>query len=103
MLLTRQILESTNSLVSLLTETSDPVYLLGLLRASLDRYINSRQAGNGASTNSDTPDINEAKARASGYLFGLNAIGMCILRLPAAVVEVEAPKLTRPVMQVSTH
>lgn len=101
--LTGQILESTNSLVSLLTETSEPVYLLGLLRASLDRYIGSRQSGNGASTNGEGIDIAQAKAVASGYLFGLNAIGMCNLRLPAAVVEVEAPKLTRPVMQVSAY
>lgn len=99
--LTSQILESTNSLVSLLTEVSEPVYLLGLLRASLDRYISSRSSEHDVSANGSETDPSKGKARASGYLFGLNAIGMCILRLPAAVVEVEAPKLTGPVMQVS--
>ena len=97
----RQILESTNSLVSLLTEISEPVYLLGLLKASLDQFISSRQGGqNGAAADGEGVNPTEAKVRASGYLFGLNAIGMCILRLPAAVVEVEAPKLARPIMQV---
>lgn len=97
-----QILESTNSLISLMTEISDPVYLLGLLRASLDRYISSHHLQPG-DANGETSDQIAARARASGYLFGLNAIGMCVLRLPAPVIEIEAPKLTGAIMDVSLH
>lgn len=81
------------------------MYLLGLLRASLDRYLSNSPTGNGGTANgtANTPDVSQVKARASGYLFGLNAMGMCILRLPAAVVEIEAPKLNTPVMDVSYH
>lgn len=100
--LIEQILESTNSLISLLAEICDPVYLLGLLRASLDRFIAIHTVtsevganGNGAST------LHGVKAQASGYLFGLNGMGMCILRLPAPVIEVEAPKLASVVTKVS--
>jgi CLIP-associating protein 1/2 len=40
-------------------------------------------------------------ARASGYLFGLNGLGMCILRLPSEVVVVESKHLEPVVMDVS--
>jgi CLIP-associating protein 1/2 len=91
-------LESTNSLISLLAEICDPVYLLGLLRASLDRYISAQQVesnGNGVTHQA-------SKVEASGYLFGFNGMGMCILRLPAPVIEVEAPKLASVVTDVSS-
>lgn len=94
-----QIIESTNSLISLMTEISDSVYLLGLLRASLDRYIAKHQ--NHDDANGESSHSTQAKARASGYVFGLNAIGMCILRLPAPVIEIEAPKLDGAVIDVS--
>jgi hypothetical protein len=88
-------------LLSLLTEICDPVYLLGLLRASLERYIASQQPaqanGNGNGYGHDAPSTSALiglKAQASGYLFGFNGMGMCILRLPAPVIEVEAPKLS---------
>jgi hypothetical protein len=103
-LLIEQILESTNSLISLLAEICDPVYLLGLLRASLDRYIAIHAVTPEVGANGNRAEISTlhgVKAQASGYLFGLNGMGMCILRLPAPVIEVEAPKLASVVTKVS--
>lgn len=91
-------MESTNSLISLLTEICDPVYLLGLLRASLGRYVSAQQPIN---TNGNGVAARSMKLDASGYIFGFNGMGMCILRLPAPVIEVEAPKLASIVTEVS--
>jgi CLIP-associating protein 1/2 len=91
-------LESTNSLISLLAEICDPVYLLGLLRASLGRYISAQQG----ESNGDGVTHQSSKVQASGYIFGFNGMGMCILRLPAPVIEVEAPKLASVVTDVSS-
>ncbi|KAK4684711.1 hypothetical protein P7C73_g5453, partial [Tremellales sp. Uapishka_1] len=97
------VMESTNSLISLLTEVSDPLFFLSVIRGALDRYIASHPdtpsssststLGSSTSTNGQA-GLTAQKARASGYLFGLNAIGMCILRMPKEVVEVEAARLS---------
>jgi CLIP-associating protein 1/2 len=78
--------------------------MLGLLRASLSRYISSQpsgQNGNGNGNGNGHGEAAHSKAQASGYLFGLNGMGMCILRLPGPVIEVEAPKLASIVNDVS--
>lgn len=87
-----------------------------MIKGSLDRYLAAHEvdvdvpvenlsistasnstvvgAGNGA------VNVGE-KARSSGYMFGLNGIGMCILKLPVEVVEIEVKGLQKFVMQVS--
>jgi CLIP-associating protein 1/2 len=82
-----------------LTEICDPVYLLGLLRASLGRYIYTQQD---VETNGNGEAHRSFKVQANGYLFGFNGMGMCILRLPPPVIEVEAPKLASIVTEVSS-
>ncbi|EIW72825.1 hypothetical protein TREMEDRAFT_42004 [Tremella mesenterica DSM 1558] len=107
------ILESTNSLISFLTEVSDPLFLLSVLSASLDRYlvrhppeemerimekldISTSSTINGAETGQKV--LRGEKARASGYSFGLNAMGMCVLRLPKEVVRIEGKNLAGIIM-----
>ena len=106
------VLESTNSLISLLTEVSDPLFFLGVLHGALSRYLVLYPPGEtevlAASTTSTNGDATTGRvmdgeaARASGYLFGLNAIGMCILKLPKEVVEVEGRRLAGIVMNAMT-
>ncbi|WOO85720.1 Protein STU1 [Vanrija pseudolonga] len=96
------ILESTNSLVSLLTEVCNPPFLLLLLHSALDRYIAARSTessqSNLAALQHESAHLRGDRARVSGYNFGLNAMGMCILHLPKEAVETEARRLERQVM-----
>ncbi|ORY28597.1 clasp N terminal-domain-containing protein [Naematelia encephala] len=78
--------ECTRSLVSLLTEASDPLYLLSVIRGALDRFLAANLA------ESD-------RVRVSGFGFGLISLGMCIVRLPKEVVLVEGRRLESLVMQ----
>ena len=100
-----QILESTNSLISLLAEVSDPLFLFGVLRDALSQYLACFPdlAVSQASAASHTAGsaMDGERARASGYLFGLNGMGMCILKLPKEVVEVEARRLATVITDVS--
>ncbi|WVO13086.1 hypothetical protein L204_100696 [Cryptococcus depauperatus] len=103
------ILESTNALISLLVQISDPMLLLLELRTSLNHYlsehppplpnvtssITTTHSGLFLNTVRETPEV---KIRNSGYLFGLTSIGMCVLRLSAPVVTSEGPKLGQIVM-----
>ncbi|WVQ85520.1 hypothetical protein IAT38_007685 [Cryptococcus sp. DSM 104549] len=96
------VLESTNALVSLLSQIADPMLLLLNLRSSLDRWLGDHPApaasndvasvlaGLSLGAVKETP---EQRIRNSGYLFGLTSIGMCVLRLSAPVVGSEGPKL----------
>ncbi|WRT65948.1 uncharacterized protein IL334_002899 [Kwoniella shivajii] len=101
-------LECTNALISLLTQISDPIYLLTLLKSSLDRFLlehpsTSTPSENTESTTTDgsarfsvtgkAKESPEERIRNSGWLFGLTSLGMCVLRLPQAVVEVEGGRL----------
>ena len=111
------ILESTNSLLSLLIATGEPLYLLSALQSvmkSVSRPLPVHQAvPNGSGSHDANGDAasgpgNEArkqngeKARMSTQVFGLNGIGMCIMRLPKEVVEVEGPHLA-PLLQEVSH
>jgi CLIP-associating protein 1/2 len=92
------ILESTNSLVSLLTEVCDPPFLLSLLHSALDRFLAAHISEvNKVGEN----EVHGERAIAAGYNFGLNAMGMCIIHLPKEVVELEAKRLEKQVMAVS--
>lgn len=105
-----QILESTYSLLSLLTSATDHLILLGIIQSSLDTFLlhNGGPARHSASeTNAETVDLSALPSAAgasteqiktSGYIFALNGIGMCILRLPAPVVLVEASRLEPLIM-----
>lgn len=107
-------LESTNALISLLVQISDPMLLLFNLRSSLDRFLTRHPAPSSSSTDSSDPmtsalsqlslssskESPEKMTRNSGYLFGLTSIGMCVLRLSAPVVVSEGPKLGQIVMEV---
>lgn len=79
-----KVLESTNSLLSLLTNVTDCVLLLTTLRTGLETYLAAPSPSKSAIS--------------SASLFALNGIGMCILRLPASVVEIEAARLEGIVM-----
>ncbi|OCF43209.1 hypothetical protein I317_02916 [Kwoniella heveanensis CBS 569] len=108
------ILESTNALISLLTQIADPMYFLTLIRSSLDRFLSDHPAPSPSESSND-PDhagdafsrlslssghkeSSESRIRNSGYLYGLTALGMCVLRLPEAVVEVEGRRLGEVIM-----
>ncbi|WWC96688.1 hypothetical protein V866_003560 [Kwoniella sp. B9012] len=102
------ILESTNALISLLTQISDPMYFLTLLRSSLSRFLSEHPSasdqdtpnGDGISRLSLNGTQQETdRIRNSGWLFGLTSLGMCVIRLPEAVVEVEGPKLGGIIME----
>ncbi|WWD05459.1 hypothetical protein V865_003536 [Kwoniella europaea PYCC6329] len=102
------ILESTNALISLLTQISDPMYFLTLLRSSLSRLLSEHPSasdqdtanGDGISRLSLNGTQQETeKIRNSGWLFGLTSLGMCVIRLPEAVVEVEGPKLGQIIIE----
>ncbi|OCF56681.1 hypothetical protein L486_05535 [Kwoniella mangroviensis CBS 10435] len=102
------ILESTNALISLLTQISDPMYFLTLLRSSLSRFLSEHPStsdqdtanGDGVSRLSLNGTQQETdKMRNCGWLFGLTSLGMCVIRLPEAVVEVEGPKLGQIIME----
>ncbi|WWD18182.1 hypothetical protein CI109_102631 [Kwoniella shandongensis] len=102
------VLESTNALISLLVRVSEPIYFLAILRTSFQTFLqqhptssSSSNTGNGvASTSNDLSQLSlsgdrepDQRVRNSGYLFGLTSMGLCVLRLPAAVIEAEGPKL----------
>ena len=57
--------------------------------------------GNGLSNGGTTAPADLVRIRASGELFGLTGIGLCILRLPREVVEIEGARLAPLVMDVS--
>lgn len=90
-------LESTNALISLLTDVCDPPFLLLLLHAALDRF----HVGLAANDPASQGDVSGERAKAAGYNYGLNAMGMCIIRLPKEAVETEASRLEPHVMKVS--
>ncbi|KIR43244.1 protein STU1 [Cryptococcus deuterogattii 99/473] len=106
------ILESTNALISLLVQISDPMLLLFNLRSSLDHFLTNHPVPLSNFADSPDPVISvfsqlsassskkspEKMTRNSGYLFGLTSIGMCVLRLSAPVVVSEGPKLGQIVM-----
>lgn len=103
------IIESTNSLISLLCEVSDPLFFLGVLTDALRSYLASHPIGidhltaNSPSSTRNGDEISgqtltDEAARASGYLFGLNAMGMGILKLPKQVVEIEGRRLAGLIM-----
>ncbi|WVW80419.1 hypothetical protein I302_102400 [Kwoniella bestiolae CBS 10118] len=106
------ILESTNALISLLTQISDPMYFMTLLRSSLARFLSDHpststlDAGqenldgmSRLSLSGNAPSSEQERIRNSGWLFGLTSLGMCILRLPEAVVRVEGEKLGQVIME----
>ncbi|WVR05607.1 hypothetical protein IAU60_002628 [Kwoniella sp. DSM 27419] len=106
------ILESTNALISLLTQIADPIYFMTLIRASLDRFLRQHRPeskaeapGDGGLSNGFSMlSLGQAsgsadKTRDSVHLFGLTGLGMCVLRLPEAVVRVEGGKLGEAVME----
>ncbi|ORX34125.1 clasp N terminal-domain-containing protein [Kockovaella imperatae] len=100
------VLESTNSLISLLVEISDPIYFLSILRGSYDRFIaqhpspEERSRSNGKGNGSAVHDVKTAShARSSGELFGLTAFGMCFKYLPREAARIEGAKLAPVVMQ----
>lgn len=91
---------------------SDPLFLLSVLRGSLDRFLLSHppwspSQSTGAAvivigSNGETKTHPADEARASGYLFGLNAIGMCTLRLPREAVQVEGRRMQSIILDVSS-
>lgn len=83
-------------MLSLLTDVCDPPFLLLLLHAALTRYLVALDADD----SSNQGDITGDRAKAAGYNYGLNAMGMSILRLPKEAVEVEASRLEPHVMKV---
>jgi CLIP-associating protein 1/2 len=89
--------ESTNSLLSLMCEISEPLFFLTVIQSALSRYLASHAKDEPSKSGINTG----LKARASGYLFGLTGIGMCILRMSSEVVRIEAPKLSLWVEEVS--
>lgn len=101
-----QILESTNSLISLLCEASEPLFFSSVIMGSLQRFLAQypAEALNSSRANGPTrkPEVVSGEAaRASGYLFGLTGLGLCVLRLPKEVVSIEGAKLGPLVMEVS--
>ncbi|WVQ71295.1 hypothetical protein IAR50_000822 [Cryptococcus sp. DSM 104548] len=113
------ILESTNALISLLVQISDPMLLLLNLCSSLDKFLAEHPAASPSPPQSDGQDplttalsqlslgpekeIPEERTRNSGYLFGLTSVGMCVLRLSAPVVVSEGPRLGRIVMAATSN
>jgi CLIP-associating protein 1/2 len=102
-----QILESTYSLLSLLTSATDHLILLGVIQSSFETFDKDHPADPSSTT--ETPDSTQSAlvspehiVRSSGYIFALNGIGMCILRLPQAVVLTESPRLEPLVMTAMT-
>ncbi|WWC88149.1 uncharacterized protein L201_003054 [Kwoniella dendrophila CBS 6074] len=108
------ILESTNALVSLLTQISDPIYFLTLLRSSLEQFLNEHpspystqenvqdgmsNSESNTSNHSDKEKKEKERIRNSGWLFGLTSLGMCILKLPEPVILVEGNSLGKIIEQ----
>nr|XP_019007659.1 uncharacterized protein I206_07674 [Kwoniella pini CBS 10737]OCF46440.1 hypothetical protein I206_07674 [Kwoniella pini CBS 10737] len=103
------ILESTNALISLLTQISDPIYFLTLIKSCLIDYLNKHSQEIDINNNDNRDErelsiskleisskkslIEKEKILNSGWLFGLTALSMCILQLPLEVVEIEGEKL----------
>lgn len=82
--------------MSFLIEVSEPVFFFSELRSSLGRYVASHP---------DTEPPQGAvyigtKAREAGYIFGLTALGMCIMRIPPQVVRIEAARLAPVISEV---
>ena len=104
----REILEATNSLISLLTEASlNPIILLSLLRRGLTTYLSAHSSDyTSSSQSSDVRGdqkgrvLENEEARSSGRLFGLNGMGMCVLRLPEEVVVAESKLMEPLIMEV---
>lgn len=92
----RQVVESTNAMLSLLTEVCDPVFLMFRLQTALHRFLAAHTA--------EGESQKTSQLHTSGYAYVLNAMGMCILKLPKEAVEHEAKRLSKWVIQVgSTH
>ena len=93
--------------MSLLSELSDPLFFLSVLRGAYDRFMMQYSSTiakgghvsnglNGAKSSTD-----EDRIRASGELFALTGFGLCILKLPNEVVHIEGSRLAPVVMDVS--
>ena len=77
-------------------ELSEPLFFLTVIQSALTRYLASHPVDEPSKSGIDIG----VKARASGYLFGLTGIGMCILRMSPDVIHIEAPKLSSIVEEV---
>lgn len=89
----QQVLESTNAMISLLVEVCNPPFLLSQLEAALKRFL--------ATHKSEADPAEWTRVRSVGYTYALNAMGMCILKLPKEAVEGEAKRLSHLVVDVS--
>ncbi|BEJ18190.1 hypothetical protein CspHIS471_0704670 [Cutaneotrichosporon sp. HIS471] len=85
------VLESTNAMISLLVEVCNPPFLLSQLEAALKRFMTAHRG------EVDSPEW--ARVRTAGYTYALNAMGMCILRLPKEAVEGEAKRRSHLVVE----
>jgi CLIP-associating protein 1/2 len=89
------------------------MFLLSVIRASLLGFLDNHQShtineaasdSNGNSNgNGDGHKQPDDRTRISGHLFGLTALGMCILRLPREAIEAEGPNLAPLVQDVSAQ
>jgi CLIP-associating protein 1/2 len=86
--------------MSLLTKVSDPLLFMQTFCGALDRFIEAHP-DNPTEGDADKSILAGDAARASGYVFGLTGMAMCILRLPKEVVIAEGTRLERVVMAVS--
>jgi CLIP-associating protein 1/2 len=89
----QQVLESTNAMISLLVEVCNPPFLLSQLEAALKRFL--------ATHKSEADSAEWTRVRSVGYTYALNAMGMCILKLPKEAVEGEAKRRSHLVVEVS--
>lgn len=80
-------------MISLLVEVCNPPFLLSQLEAALKRFLITRKG------EADSPEW--ARVRTGGYTYALNAMGMCILKLPKEAVEGEAKRRSHLVVEVS--
>ncbi|TXT04549.1 uncharacterized protein COLE_07368 [Cutaneotrichosporon oleaginosum] len=87
------VLESTNAMVSLLVEVCNPPFLLSQLEAALRRFLVAHEG--------EAVSREGARVRTAGYTYALNAMGMCILKLPREAVEGEAKRRSHIVVERS--
>lgn len=79
-------------MLSLLTEVCDPVFLLSRLQSALQRFLAAQPV--------EQVSQKSSRVHTSAYTYVLNAMGMCILKLPKEAVEHEAKQLSGWVVQV---
>ncbi|BEI94938.1 uncharacterized protein CcaverHIS019_0705190 [Cutaneotrichosporon cavernicola] len=85
------VLESTNAMISLLVEVCNPPFLLSQLEAALKRFMTAHQG--------EVDSSEWARVRTAGYTYAMNAMGMCILKLPKEAVEGEAKRRSHLVVE----